>query len=504
MLNSCSLSKARIATGIAIPALLVSIVTTQLDWQTTANLAAGAALASLLTAAVYVHKAREAVRKARRVCSGVANGDFESRVVDIREGGDLGALLWSINTAIDRCDAYVRESAAAMQAVRANKYYRRIREEGLLGALLVSARTINDAMAAIESRIKAFESATETFEGSVREIVEGVSTASSRMGDTATALSTGAGETSVKTAGVAAATEEATTNIQSIAAACSELTSSAQEVGAHVARSAELTQRAVGRAADAERTMSAMSAAGQNIAEVAGLIRIIASQTNLLALNATIEAARAGEAGKGFAVVAAEVKSLALQTARATGQIDTHIAEVQSATQAAVEAIAEISGMISDANQVTTEVAVTVDAQTLATNEIASNIEHALTGFRDIADNIHGVTDNAGQTETLAAGTRKASMALASESQRLATAVREFILALRTGPLDRGQEDRLPSSEGRQVSLDAADDQRQPLAPESARRSLGERHPSRTGASDSTLEGTARRERPAAKLAAAS
>ena len=74
----------------------------------------------------------------------------------------------------------------------------------------------------------------------------------------------------------------------------------------------------------------------KQIGQIVSLISNIAEQTNLLALNAAIEAARAGQAGRGFAVVADEVRKLAEQSAHATKDITSLIAEVQFKTQSAV------------------------------------------------------------------------------------------------------------------------------------------------------------------------
>ena len=129
------------------------------------------------------------------------------------------------------------------------------------------------------------------------------------------------------------------------------MSSSIGEIGRQIEMSAEVSASAVQQARQTDQHIAKLTQAAGEIGDIVELITNIAGQTNLLALNATIEAARAGEAGRGFAVVASEVKALAAQTAKATGEINRQIAEIQSATANSVANIKEIGATITQTSR---------------------------------------------------------------------------------------------------------------------------------------------------------
>ncbi|MCE1236650.1 MAG: methyl-accepting chemotaxis protein [Hyphomicrobiales bacterium] len=380
---------------------------------------------------------RAGVGRAVDVCNALTRGDFETRDLVFDQWGMVGELSEAINDMADHIDAFVRESSAAMDAVRHNRYWRRILPDGMHGALLRASETINDAAQAIQERVSAFDVSTGDFADTINSIVERLTQSAREVGDTAGRLGEGAGVTGERATTVVGTSREASGEVRRVAEATERLTSSARGVGEEVERSASIARTAVERAKETGRIVEGLSEAAEKIGAVIGLIDQIAGQTNLLALNATIEAARAGEAGRGFAVVAAEVKGLAEQTGKATGEISRHIAEVQSATRAAVDSILGIGGTIAEIDAITSTMRGSIEGQIVATGEISRNVGNAIEGSQRVAGNIEGIEAIARETADLAEGIRDASQGISSESDRLSVTVRDFLVRLRRGPLDR-------------------------------------------------------------------
>jgi methyl-accepting chemotaxis protein len=269
------------------------------------------------------------------------------------------------------------------------------------------------------------------FEAVIGNIVGAVSSASGELTTTATTLTRTAETTQQLSSTVAAASGQASSNVQSVASSTEEMSSSVAEIARQVGESSNIAREAVGQAQKTDQRINKLAQAATRIGDVTQLITTIAEQTNLLALNATIEAARAGEAGKGFAVVAQEVKQLASQTAKATSEISTQIAEMQAATQDSVAAIKEIGGTIGRISEIATTIASAVEQQGAATHEITRNVQQAASGTAQVANNIAAVSDGAAKTGTASADVLTAAQALSEQSKRLKTEVEKFLSTVR-------------------------------------------------------------------------
>jgi methyl-accepting chemotaxis protein len=287
-----------------------------------------------------------------------------------------------------------------------------------------------DAEAKIE-RGRRVDAITRKFEAMIGEVVGTVSAASTELEASATTLTNTAQRGQELATVVAAASEEASTNVQAVASASEELSSSITEISRRVQDSARMAAEAVEQAGRTNERVNALSLAASRIGDVVELINTIAGQTNLLALNATIEAARAGEAGRGFAVVASEVKALAEQTAKATGEIGAQVAGIQAATGESVSAIQEISGTIERLSEVSAAIAAAVEQQGAATQEISRNVQQASVGTQEVSSNITDVQRGAIETGEASGEVLSAAKSLATDSTRLKVEVAQFLDSVR-------------------------------------------------------------------------
>ncbi len=187
-------------------------------------------------------------------------------------------------------------------------------------------------------------------------------------------------DTNMRAGSAASAAIEAAANVQAVASGSSQLSASVGEINHQVTKALAISNSAVSQAQGASNIVAGLVENAAKISAVVDLINSIASQTNLLALNATIEAARAGEAGRGFAVVAGEVKQLASQTARATGEISTHINSVQGSSQQASGAIAQIASTIEEINSISLSISAAVEEQAAVTSDMSRNMVEAAHG----------------------------------------------------------------------------------------------------------------------------
>ena len=338
--------------------------------------------------------------------------------------------------------AEVGRMAEAMQVFRGNAVAQRQAEERK-----------DMEQRALEARRAALTRMAETIEEKTSEALDEVGRRTGAVAGVATEMGESATRTSHAAEAAAGAAKVALENAQTVANAAEQLAASIHEIGAQAGQSAAIAARAVAAGRETRAAIEAMNGRVSQIGAVADMIADIAARTNLLALNATIEAARAGDAGRGFAVVAGEVKQLAGQTARATGEIGQRITEVLAATSASVGAVGQIERTIAEIDGLASSIAAAVKEQGAATAEIARNVAETAGAARDMRARTDEVATEAEQTGRQAAVVGKEAEATAAATGSLREAV---IRAVRTssGDVDRRRHARIDTDMPARVRLD--------------------------------------------------
>lgn len=241
-----------------------------------------------------------------------------------------------------------------------------------------------------------------------REIQEGVNILASSVSElmaTMAQTASGAQETATSISETTTAVEE----VKQTAEVASQKAKNVAENAMSASSMVETGRISVGETiASMNRIQQQMDSIGESIgrlneqslaiSEIIGVVNDVAEQVNILSVNAAIEAAKAGDQGKGFAVVAQEIRILAEESKRATGQIRKLLKDTQKAVSTAVMAVEQGSRVVEAGVQQSTETGNSIrvledfneqSAQSAA--QIAISSKEQLVGMEQVAISMESI-----------------------------------------------------------------------------------------------------------------
>ncbi len=344
------------------------------------------------------------IRKIRNTMFKLAQGNMDVKIDYIERADEVGSMARAIEV--------FRQNALEVNRLEKDKL--KLEE-----------------MAARERR-KSMSDLASNFENSVGAVVEATKKAVSSLEQTAVTLQQNADSSVMQADDVNRAADRSAENVSAVASSSQQLESSISMISGEVEQSRAVAEAALDSSQKSRQTMQDLMERAGKINNIVEMINDIAGQTNLLALNATIEASRAGEAGRGFAVVASEVKTLAEQTSKATEEIASQIAALQTISTQAADNMTEIDEVITRMGEFSRSVAEAIAEQNAATTEITHNIEQAAAGSNEVRQGISMVRSAAHETGNTVNMLKACAQELSVQSAQLDSKVTGFVGTIRT------------------------------------------------------------------------
>lgn len=167
-----------------------------------------------------------------------------------------------------------------------------------------------------------------------------------------------------------------------------------------------------------------------DIQKIVESINSIASQTNLLALNASIEAARAKEAGRGFSVVAEEIKKLALNSQKATEEIENILQSIYIESQSMVDQMQDLTGRNDNQKKSVDKVKKSFDEIHNGIYSLLNIIENVSVYIQNLNQSKEGMLESIEQVAAVSEETAAASEQVSATTQKQASTIEKITASI--------------------------------------------------------------------------
>ena len=314
----------------------------------------------------------------------LAHGNFHTNLDLVADNSEVGQMVSSIAFMKNNFSNLINEISDVLGQMGNGKY-----------TIQVTQEYVGEFVKIKESLLKIAEDTRKTLltiQQAAGEIDGGSNQLSQAAVDLAEGCTIQAGQVS-----------EVASLIDTMAKSMEEKASEAEKTVQISSEAGMLLTQGNSRMQELKIAMAEISNCSEEIRTIVSTIEDISNQTNLLSLNASIEAARAGEAGRGFAVVAEQVKNLAEESAKATGETTKLIEKTVMAVERGIE--------IADATaENMSEVMVGAQAST-------ENMSRMAVELREEANNMYRIDESVSKVSEIVDNNSAASQETAAVSE---------------------------------------------------------------------------------------